>query len=781
MAKSKTPKPPKSRPSATSGLSQPLVATENANLTAFAPDASLFAQVSRAADRCRLRVYAADPSAVIADYLLPENTQCKAIAWIELNNATLSESNAPKKRKAPSKSNAASSHSEAQWHIALGLSNGTILLYAPKLAKVTRILVAASSDSTNEEVTSLAYDANAAQLWATLANGWAHCWELAQLGGLIHERMPSTTQFLPDPKSPASQIRPETSNLLVAHHSILLFHSQTSPPEIYTRFSGHATPINHLEWAGTDAFVSAAEQDRHVYYWRVDQAKSASQACAVLILDAPARRLHTWQTSKGQVLMLSISESGTAQIVSLPTASFSTGKGLVTLEPLTQLQTNFSSSELADAQVFAGGERLRIARMVKGVKVILEEVALYNAEQQIPGTIHVSSISKPSMQELDHSTQRYKETGGAAQVRSEVPAHAANAASLISQDGLLPEAPIRGDDEHNHLLADDDMVDEPTLAQRLKALKVQRGERLASNTSEPSDVAVEDERVVPVGGASLASALTQALHSGDQTLLTSCLVHSDSHLIRATVRRISGALAVRLLEACVDRLNRGGSKSKEALGSARARGITEWMYQAMTCHTAYLMSLPDLVARLAQLHHSLAMRLASQQRLLALKGRLELVMNQIDMNRAYTADDAPIQVQGQSHKRSSAKEIDRQQKAQQQQQQGSTWDEPEDDDIEEVGLDTNGYSMAIDEDDEDEGDEDSDEDSNENSDEDMDDVDHDDDDLELEEEDAPSELAVCFTHLSQDDSEAEFSSSNEDENSDSEGQQSESEASDEED
>ncbi|WFC99887.1 Small subunit (SSU) processome component [Malassezia yamatoensis] len=764
MAKSQTPNPPKSRPGATSQLSQPLVDAENANLTAFAPDASLFAQVSRAADRCRLRVYAANPSAVMADSLLPENTQCNAIAWTEFSSSTSSELNAPKKRKAASQSNAASSHSEVHWHIALGLSNGRILLYAPKLAKVTHILVAASSDSTNQVVTSLAYDSNAAQLWATLANGWAHCWELAQLGGVAHERVPSTTQFLPDQKLPVSQIQPKASKLLVAHHSILLFNSATSSPKLLSRFSGHATPIKHLEWAGTDAFVSAAEQDRHVYYWRVDQAKSTSQACAVLILDAPARRLHLWQTSKGQVLMLSISESGTAHIVSLPNTSVSTKKGLVTLEPLTKFLTDFSSRELADAQVFATGEQLRIARMVKGVKVILEEVALYNAEQQIPNMIHVSSTSKATMQELDHSTQRYKETGGAAQVRSEVPLHAANAASLISQDGLLPDAPIPGDDQHNRLLADDEMVDEPTLAQRLKALKVQRGERLSSNTNEPSDVAVEEERVVPVGGASLASALTQALHSGDQTLLTSCLVHSDTHLIRATVRRISGPLAVRLLEACVDRLNRGGSKNKEALGSARARGITEWMYQAMTCHTAYLMSLPDLVARLAQLHHSLAMRLASQQRLLALKGRLELVMNQIDMNRAYTADDTPIQVQGQSHKRSSAKEMDRQQKAQQQQQQGSTWDEPEDDEIEEVGLD-NGTSMAIDDDDED---------SDEDSDEDMDD-----DDLELEEEDAPSELAVCFSHLSQDDSEAEFSSSQE-ENSDSE-QELDSEASDEED
>ena len=158
---------------------------------------------------------------------------------------------------------------------------------------------------------------------------------------------------------------------------------------------------------------------------------------------------------------------------------------------------------------------------------------------------------------------------------------------------------------------------------------------------------------------------------------------------------------MRLLEACVERLNRGGVKSKGALGSSRARGIVEWMYQAMTCHTAYLMSLPDLVARLSQLHHSLAARLASHQRLLALKGRLELVMSQIDMNMAYTADEAPIQVQGQKlGKRSQPAELERRQEAQRTQQRGQTWVEPEDEEeIEEIGLDAHDSDdeMAVDE------------------------------------------------------------------------------------
>lgn len=247
-------------------------------------------------------------------------------------------------------------------------------------------------------------------------------------------------------------------------------------------------------------------------------------------------------------------------------------------------------------------------------------------------------------------------------------------------------------------------------------MKVQRGDARASTVNEREEEDEDDGDVdgaapdpgaeVPVGGASLASSLTQALHSGDHALLTSCLVHSDVTLIRATVRRISGPLAVRLLEACVDRLNRGGVKSKGALGSGRARGIVEWIHQSLTFHAAYLMSLPNLVARLSQLHHSLAARLASHERLLALKGRMELVMSQIDMHMSYTADEAQMPVQGQKlGKRSSATELEKKQQASQLQQQGQTWVEPdEDDDVEDIGLTAgNDVSMNADEDDYEDG------------------------------------------------------------------------------
>ena len=173
----------------------------------------------------------------------------------------------------------------------------------------------------------------------------------------------------------------------------------------------------------------------------------------------------------------------------------------------------------------------------------------------------------------------------------------------------------------------------------------------------------------------------------------------------------------------------------------------EWIHQTLTCHTTYLMTLPHLVSRLSALHHSLAARLASHERLLSLRGRLELVMSQIDMQMAYTADDTPIEVHGQKlGRRSAAADVERRAAAEAARAQGQTWVEGEDvEDIEDVGLGAGDAEMdeaddveQMDEDDdegdEDEEDEDEDEEEEEEDVEEEDEEEEDDDDEDVDED-----------------------------------------------
>ncbi|KAK0547662.1 Small subunit (SSU) processome component [Tilletia horrida] len=137
----------------------------------------------------------------------------------------------------------------------------------------------------------------------------------------------------------------------------------------------------------------------------------------------------------------------------------------------------------------------------------------------------------------------------------------------------------------------------------------------------------------------LSHALTQALHSADTALLSSILSHSDPLLVRSTVQRLSGARALSLLEHCVSRLVANPTADARARGTAtgKVRTNVEWIRAILVIHTSYLMALPHLTTKLASLHMALSTRLASHQRLLALQGRLDLVLSQIEMRSAYAA------------------------------------------------------------------------------------------------------------------------------------------------
>ncbi|EPS99588.1 hypothetical protein FOMPIDRAFT_1124228, partial [Fomitopsis schrenkii] len=189
---------------------------------------------------------------------------------------------------------------------------------------------------------------------------------------------------------------------------------------------------------------------------------------------------------------------------------------------------------------------------------------------------------------------------------------------------------------------------ELSLGQRLTAVSG------ADGTGRSADSSDEDESGAAGGGAqssrqsrreaangavpaaSLTRTLIQALHSSDSRLLETCLAHSEATLIRNTVRRLPPQLAVPLITACVERLGRGnrGANLKGRGGGAssqRGTAMIKWIKAVLAAHSGHLMTMPDLVARLSGLHATLTMRLTLHESLLALSGRLDMVISQIEM------------------------------------------------------------------------------------------------------------------------------------------------------
>lgn len=142
---------------------------------------------------------------------------------------------------------------------------------------------------------------------------------------------------------------------------------------------------------------------------------------------------------------------------------------------------------------------------------------------------------------------------------------------------------------------------ELSLGQRLSALNGADAENKGVDSDNDEQIGApskpDRQPVSPnlVPAHSLTRTLIQALHSSDSRLLETCLAHSDTQLIRNTVRRLPPQLALPLLSACVERLGRGarGANMKGGGGGAssqRGTVLITWIKTTLAVHSGHLMT-----------------------------------------------------------------------------------------------------------------------------------------------------------------------------------------------
>ena len=87
--------------------------------------------------------------------------------------------------------------------------------------------------------------------------------------------------------------------------------------------------------------------------------------------------------------------------------------------------------------------------------------------------------------------------------------------------------------------------------------------------------------------ASILVCLSQALRSGDRSLLERCLNISNPRIIDNTVGRLAACDVVLFLQAVVSRLQSRPARGQE---------LQHWIRAVLLQHTAYLMSAPGTFA-----------------------------------------------------------------------------------------------------------------------------------------------------------------------------------------
>ena len=122
-----------------------------------------------------------------------------------------------------------------------------------------------------------------------------------------------------------------------------------------------------------------------------------------------------------------------------------------------------------------------------------------------------------------------------------------------------------------------------------------------------------------------------------QVLLERVLTTGNTSVIRNTVARLAPTDAALFLKAAVTRL-----QSKPA----RAAALVPWLRATILCHTSYLSAAPGVQAHLTAMYQLIEARLAVFQPMLALRGRLDVVLSQHNLNSdeddGYAAESRPL-------------------------------------------------------------------------------------------------------------------------------------------
>ncbi|KZT06229.1 WD40 repeat-like protein [Laetiporus sulphureus 93-53] len=661
-------KPPRGRPAATDSLSQPAVADHSAltYLSTFSPRGDLFALLSLAVDKHRLRVYDTVSRQSIAEHVV-DTARVTSLCWASLDLSESQqypsedpESSQQKKRRRRKRHSQVAADSEGtapSQVVVLGLSDGTLSLFSITHGRPVRTL---SHSSSSSAIVAVAVDESTSHLspfvWTSGADGFVRLWDASKnvlmSSWASDERIPHTSMAVRP-----SVVSEEHTDLLVSHHAIRLLSVDSSPSEVQlsekqkpkelSRFTGHASPIRILRWSGPSCFLSMAEADRFVYVWEVpgtpgDEGKIA----ASIPLDSDARHLSLSPSSSSFV---TVSASGKVSVfplssdISTPSPSKAKQK-ITTLTPKSTISVSTKKGtgtvEVVAAAFIPDEEgRVRVARLVNGVQPAFDVVTYFDDSGDYIENVLISDADAGLATEgepfIGAPTKRYTESAGLA-VRSGVE---------LGQDASMDDLAMRDVDGD----LDVDLA-ELSLGQRLTALNGTNGqaERSSDSSDEEQEPASNDtqppfskrrrtvDTIEVVPASSLTRTLIQALHSSDARLLETCLAHSDAALIRNTVRRLTPSLAVPLITACVERLGRGARAANMKGGgggasSQRGTALISWVKAVLAAHSGHLMTMPDLVARLSGLHATLTTRLTLQDSLLALNGRLDMVISQIEL------------------------------------------------------------------------------------------------------------------------------------------------------
>ncbi|KAG8711083.1 Small subunit (SSU) processome component [Ceratobasidium sp. 394] len=316
--KNKAAKPPNSRAVDTSALAQPSLSSPASRLSCFSPDGALFAFLSLAVDKHRVRVYDVSTGSAVADHTF-DGARVTALLWGTFNLVDGQSKSSKKRRKRKSvavEDSTAEALSPTTQLIAFGLSDGTIVLFSPVQGAVVRTL---ANPSFTAAITSIApHNDSPAHLWAASEDAVIRCWHIPPATSRdVATSMPCVAMA---PRPGITETQDGVTHLLVAQTTVQLVPvpiDGSVQKELVT-VPGHASPVTSLVWdqlpsGPAERFVSAAEGDRVASVWDA----TSGRMVASVPLDSDARHV-AFGTVSGTSTLLALASSGKVSLYKLP-------------------------------------------------------------------------------------------------------------------------------------------------------------------------------------------------------------------------------------------------------------------------------------------------------------------------------------------------------------------------------------------------------------------------------------------------------------------------------
>ncbi|KAG0281060.1 WD repeat-containing protein 43 [Linnemannia exigua] len=562
--------------------------------SSFSPEGAYnYCIITPGADHYRLRVFDTATGNLKNDYEEKEGDgKWTCVRWGHITEV------ASKKRR-----NGSLSTGNRSPVLALGHTNGQISIYSLAHGLVLHQL----SGSHTGKVNDFCFSASGTRGFSAGEDGLICEWDVTQ--GV------EISKFHADNKSVKKiQLDHEENMLLTAGHNMKLW--DLASREVIKSFTGHASAITNV--------------DRFINLWDCTRDNQQEGNITALTLDNTVSHIDISPSNE----VLAISEEGTAGLwqnaqtasgASNASGKVSKKKRYTTRACDCLIKIESSRGDRSVIPLLGGAftpQGQMILARGSNIKPVFEKVEFQNEDGSLKEKEMVLTRTPVTGFLMDESAQTASNVKATKKSYDESAVTVVGAADFaMAQPGLAEtvDENDQSDDGRDSESEEKDVnrLEGRTMEEKLKDLTVERTGRKAKHYPTPK-------------ANSLQQMLIQALHSNDLQLLEACLTYSNVEVIRNTVRRLPAAYVIPFLTQVIHKFQQKPS---------RGEALLEWIKAVLLIHTAYLMTVPDLIKKLSNFYQTLDSRVSVYQKLTNLNGRLDLLMSQVELTLSRDTND----------------------------------------------------------------------------------------------------------------------------------------------